>query len=206
MTASRISRLLAVFCLFFGGVALTSFASSPGNAKPATNGGGEHATPAEKQAQSRQAYQKVAEVLRHPRCMNCHTVTEFPRQGDDRHRHHQMVVRGPANSGAPAMQCASCHQAKNSQDGKVPGAPHWQLAPLSMAWEHLKTDGDLCRALLNPKTNGKRDVPKLVTHMTEDALVQWAWAPGERKPPPITQEEFHQFVKIWADNGAACPK
>ncbi len=30
---------------------------------------------------------EVASVLRHPRCMNCHTFTEFPRQGDDRHRH-----------------------------------------------------------------------------------------------------------------------
>jgi hypothetical protein len=35
----------------------------------------------------------MAEVPRHPRCMNCHTVTEFPRQGNDRHRHQQMVAR-----------------------------------------------------------------------------------------------------------------
>jgi hypothetical protein len=190
MTAYRTSGLFAVFCLLLAGVSVAAPASSP----------------AEKQARSRQAYQKVAEVLRHPRCMNCHTATEFPRQGDDRHRHHQMVIRGLANSGAPTMQCASCHQAKNSQDGKVPGAPHWQLAPLSMAWEHLKTDGDLCRALLNPKNNGKRDVPKLVAHMTDDALVQWAWTPGARNAPPLTQQEFHQVVKVWADNGAACPK
>jgi hypothetical protein len=43
-------------------------------------------------AVSEQAFQSMAEVLRHPRCMNCHTVTEFPRQGNDRHRHQQMVA------------------------------------------------------------------------------------------------------------------
>lgn len=159
-----------------------------------------------KSDQSRQAFKQVAEVLRHPRCMNCHTVTEFPRQGDDRHRHQQMVMRGAANMGAPTMQCANCHQAKNSQDGKVPGAPHWHLAPLSMAWEHLKTDKALCKALVDKKKNGDRDIDELVAHMTDDALVQWAWAPGDRNPPPISQHDFHELVKQWARSGAACPE
>lgn len=162
-------------------------------------------TPAAGKAGSQQAFKGVADVLRHPRCMNCHTVTEFPRQGDDRHRHHQMVMRGPNNSGAPAMQCSNCHQASNSKDGRVPGAPHWQLAPLSMGWEHLKSDKALCEALVDRGKNGDRDIAKLVEHMTSDALVQWAWAPGERKPPPIGQQEFHMLVKQWAQLGAACP-
>ena len=69
-------------------------------------------------------------VLRHPRCMNCHTFTDFPRQGDDRHRHVQMVVRGPNNTGFPTLQCSACHQTTNVADGAVPGAPNWHLAPL----------------------------------------------------------------------------
>jgi hypothetical protein len=40
------------------------------------------------------AWPEVASVLRHPRCMNCHTVTDLPRQGDDRHRHQKLVMRG----------------------------------------------------------------------------------------------------------------
>ena len=155
---------------------------------------------------SREAFTGIAKVLRDPRCMNCHTVTEFPRQGDDRHRHHQMVMRGHDNKGIAPMLCASCHQAKNSNDGKIPGAPHWQLAPLSMAWEQLKTDKALCEAVVDRKKNGDRDTGKLVTHMLEDALVLWAWEPGERRPPAISNQEFQALVKLWASTGAACPK
>lgn len=161
-------------------------------------------SPAER-ALSRKTFKDVAQVLRHPRCMNCHTVTEFPRQGDDRHRHQQLVMRGAANMGTPTMQCSNCHQAKNSQDGRVPGAPGWHLAPLSMAWEHLKTDKALCEALVDKEKNGDRDIHKLVEHMTDDALVQWAWTPGDRNTPTIKQQDFHMLVKQWARTGAACP-
>jgi hypothetical protein len=71
----------------------------------------------------------IAKVLKHPRCLNCHTNTQFPRQGDDRHRHQQLVMRGARNEGAPTLRCSTCHQRANSADRKVPGAPHWQLAP-----------------------------------------------------------------------------
>lgn len=155
---------------------------------------------------SRQAFAGIAKVLRDPRCMNCHTITEFPRQADDRHRHHQLVMRGPQDKGIAPMLCASCHQAKNSPDGKVPGAPHWQLAPLSMGWEHLKTDKALCEALVDRSKNGDRDTDKLVAHMLSDPLVQWAWEPGARRPPATSQKEFHDLVRRWASKGAACPK
>jgi hypothetical protein len=155
---------------------------------------------------SQQSFKRMAEVLRGPRCMNCHTVTQFPRQGDDRHRHQQLVMRGEANTGAPTMQCFNCHQTKNSPDGKVPGAPGWHLAPLSMAWEDLKTDKALSQAVVDRKKNGDRDIEKLVEHMTSDALVQWAWTPGDRQPPTINQQDFHELVKLWAHTGAACPR
>src|SRR5882762_6301443 len=38
-------------------------------------------------------------VLRHPRCMNCHSRGDFPRQGDDGHRHSMNVRRGPEGHG-----------------------------------------------------------------------------------------------------------
>jgi hypothetical protein len=154
--------------------------------------------------ESLKAFARIAEVLRHPRCMNCHPMGDFPRQTDDRHRHRMLVARGPDGFGTPVMRCTTCHQTVNTADGRVPGAPHWHLAPRSMGWEGLN-DGELCRALKDPKRNGQRTLSALVQHMTTDALVQWAWSPGDRVPPPISQFEFHEAVKIWARTGAACP-
>jgi hypothetical protein len=136
--------------------------------------------------------------------MNCHTVTNFPRQGDDRHRHQQLVMRGPKGTGAATLQCAACHQSGNSYDGNVPGAPNWHLAPLSMGWEGLN-DSQLCRALKDLTKNGNRDLPALADHMIREALVQWAWAPGARAAPPVTQTAFHAAVQRWVSGGGACP-
>lgn len=149
------------------------------------------------------AWLEVASVLKHPRCMNCHPVGNFPRQGDDRHRHQQLVMRGAHDEGVATLQCSSCHQEANSFDGKVPGAPHWKLAPLSMAWEHLN-DQQLCLALKDQAKNGGRDLLALSKHMTEDALVQWAWLPGARAAPPLSQSAFHAAVRRWVQAGGPC--
>jgi hypothetical protein len=74
-----------------------------------------------------------------------------------------------------------------------------------MAWEDL-SDADLCRVLKDPQRNKGRSVQALVEHMTADPLVQWAWSPGDRTPPPIGQREFHELVRRWAQTGAACPR
>ena len=161
-------------------------------------------TDAVKRAESERAFARIAEVLRHPRCMNCHPSGDSPRQTDDRHLHRMLVARGPDDRGTPAMRCTTCHQTVNTADGRVPGAPHWHLAPRRMGWEGL-SDGELCRALKDPKRNGGRSIPALVQHMTSDALVQWAWNPGPRSLPPLSQHEFHEIVKGWAASGAACP-
>ena len=151
-----------------------------------------------------QAFRGMLDVLRHPRCLNCHPSGDFPRQGDDRHRHRMLVMRGPDDHGNPTLRCSTCHQTANSPDGLVPGAPHWGLAPRSMGWEGL-SDADLCRTLKDPAQNKGRTVPALVEHMTGDALVQWAWQPGARPAPPVGQQEFHALVRRWAATGAACP-
>jgi hypothetical protein len=166
------------------------------------------ASPAPGQAQTEEslrAFARIAEVLRHPRCLNCHPSGDAPRQTDARHRHRMQVVRGPDGFGTPAMRCTTCHQTVNTAEGRVPGAPHWHLAPRSMGWEGLD-EGALCRALKDPRRNGNKTVPALVRHLTTDELVQWAWSPGDRSTPPISQYEFHQAVRRWAGTGAACPK
>lgn len=146
----------------------------------------------------------VHEVLTHPRCLNCHTKTEFPRQDDERRRHDQLVVRGPDNHGAPTLQCAACHQDRNSADDAVPGAPHWALAPLSMAWEEL-TPPQLCETLKDRGRNGDRDLAALLRHMSEDALVLWGWSPGRgRTTPPLDHPQFVAALRAWIDGGAPC--
>jgi hypothetical protein len=153
---------------------------------------------------SLKAWARMAEVLRHPRCLNCHPSGDAPRQTDARHLHRMLVTRGPDDRGAPAMRCQTCHQTVNTAEGRVPGAPHWHLAPRPMGWEGLG-DGELCRSIKDPARNGGRSLAALVQHMTTDALVQWAWNPGTRSAPPVSQFDFHEAVKRWAATGAACP-
>jgi hypothetical protein len=151
-------------------------------------------------------FAQMMPTLTSPRCMNCHTSTGFPRQGDDRHRHIMLVVRGPYGQGATALPCGTCHGASNGQNG-VPGAPGWSLAPLSMAWEG-KSTGDLCRVILAPQ-NGQT-ARTIVAHI-QTPVVQWAWSPGvdldgkQRSTPPLSRSQFLALVQAWADSGAPCP-
>jgi hypothetical protein len=91
------------------------------------------------------AWQQVYSVLTHPRCISCHTATNYPQQGDDRHRHLFNVVRGPGDKGVPGLNCATCHQGANADSTGVPGAHDWHLAPLSMKWQDTN-DKIPCRA------------------------------------------------------------
>src|SRR5678815_5901435 len=83
------------------------------------------------------AWQQVYSVLISPRCINCHTATNYPQQADDRHRHFANVIRGPEGFGVPGLNCISCHQESNADSTGVPGGENWHLAPLSMQWLSL---------------------------------------------------------------------
>ena len=159
---------------------------------------------AARRSESQQSFVQMATVLRHPRCINCHPATDYPRQGMEGRRHAQLVMRGPNNHGAPALQCATCHQTSN-QDDRVPGAPHWGLAPITMAWDGLD-DHDLAEALKDRLKNGNRSLEALHDHMANDALVAWAWNPGgSREKPPISHDDFARLVKLWIETGAVSP-
>lgn len=153
-----------------------------------------------------QAWEQVAGVLRHPRCLNCHQV-ESPLQGDEGRAHIPRVVRGKDNLGVAAMRCGNCHSPSgNNPSSGVPGAPHWSLAPLSMNWSGLSS-AELCRALIDPERNGNRDAGALVKHMGEDKLVLWGWAPGTgREPVPLAHDAFMEQLQVWVNAGMPCPK
>ena len=103
-----------------------------------------------KTAQGLAAWDQVYSVLTSPRCINCHTATNYPQQADDRHRHVANVVRGPGGKGVPGLNCASCHQETNADSTGVPGGHNWHLAPLSMRWQdtsdQLLSSTQICRA------------------------------------------------------------
>ena len=102
--------------------------------------------------EGQQLFLRLATVFQDRRCLNCHTATDFPRQGDDGHRHIMLVRRGPEDKGAGGLPCGTCHRSSNSQAG-VPGADDWHLAPLRMSWEGL-TVGEICRSLFDPARGG----------------------------------------------------
>ena len=154
------------------------------------------------------AFEAVVPVLRHPRCMNCHSDGDFPRQGDDSHRHTMRIRRGPDGQGVNGIRCSTCHQDHNLEGLHVPpGAPDWHLPSptMPMIWEGLP-DHQLCELLKDPQKNGHRTPEQIVEHM-RTPLVLWAWSPGNgRAPVPIPQSDFLEKIEEWADKGAACPQ
>ena len=147
-------------------------------------------------------------VLRHPRCMNCHSNGDFPRQGDDGHPHAMNVRRGSEGRGVTAEKCSTCHQDHNLVGAHLPpGAPNWGLPPARtpMIWQGL-SDAQICQSLKDPKQNKNRNIEQLVVHLTEDKLVMWGWNPGDgRTPVPMPHDEFASKVRAWQVAGAPCP-
>src|SRR5712671_6251675 len=121
------------------------------------------------------AWEQVYSVLTSPRCINCHTATNYPQQGDDRHRHFANVIRGPAGKGVPGLNCASCHQETNADSTGVPGGHNWHLAPLSMRWQDSSdqplSSAVVCRALTDRAKNNGLDAPALLKHNETEPLV-----------------------------------
>ncbi len=178
------------------------------------------ASPVQAGSSSARAFSHVYRVLQHPRCKNCHPVGDRPLHGNDSHPHSFGVQRGADGRGLPDQRCARCHQDRN-QPGvhKPPGAPQparlklpagttrWQLPhpKLPLTFEG-RSPAQLCRQLLNAATNGGLSPEALIEHVEHDPLVLWAWDPGSgRTTPPGTHQEFADAVRVWIENGPACP-
>lgn len=154
---------------------------------------------------ARALFVEAGRVVQHPRCVNCHPVGERPTQGDDRHPHSPLVVRGVDDKGAVGMRCTTCHQSANFEPSQVPGNPLWHMAPKSMAWQS-KSLGQICEQIKDRKRNGGKTLEAIHEHMAHDSLVGWAWAPGgHREPAPGTQAQLGALIAAWIQAGAACP-
>jgi mono/diheme cytochrome c family protein len=178
--------------------------------------GGQTAATGSRRGDGLAAWERVYSVMTQPRCINCHTGTTYPQQGDDRQRHFANVIRGQQGKGVAGLNCASCHQETNADSTGVPGAHNWHLAPLSMRWQDLSdqplSSAAVCRAVTDRSKNHGLDGPGLLKHHEKDPLVIWAWNPGQRPDgtrrtlPPLTHAEFVEATRRWVDAGTPCPK
>jgi hypothetical protein len=160
---------------------------------------------ADRGERSRALFVEAARVITHPRCVNCHPDGDTPHQGMDMQLHDPPVVRGPDDEGVPGNECTTCHQDRNQELARVPGAPKWQLAPRKMAWVG-KSISEICNQLKDPARNGGRSLAQIVEHNAHDELVGWGWNPGHgREPAPGTQAQFGALMSAWVDTGAECP-
>ncbi|MEZ4240484.1 MAG: Isoquinoline 1-oxidoreductase subunit [Myxococcota bacterium] len=159
-----------------------------------------------RRARSVALFDEVARVLTHPRCANCHPVDDRPRQGLDQVVHDPPVWRGPDDRGEAGAHCDACHQERNSEVSRVPGAPAWHLAPASMGWIG-QSNAAICAQLQDPARNGGRTLAQIQEHLAGDALVAWGWAPGDdREPAPGSQAELAALAAAWIETGARCPE
>lgn len=153
------------------------------------------------------AFKDVYKVLISPRCVNCHPKGDVPLQGNDSHLHSMLPKRGKDGKGLYALKCANCHQASNADGTHAPpGNKDWRLPPadMKMIFEG-RTPHQLAKQLINPATNGHKDLQKLIAH-ADDGLVTGAWNPGEgRTPPPISHVQFKKAFITWLNTGAFAP-
>jgi hypothetical protein len=179
-----------------------------GTAQPSSESlraAGSFSTVPDRRERSLALFAEASKVLMHPRCLNCHPPDDRPRMGDRHMVHDPLAVRGAHDHGVPAMNCSSCHQDRNLEHARVPGAPRWHLAPLKMAWLG-RTPGQICAQIKDPARNGGKTLEQIWEHSAHDELVAWGWNPGHgRTPAPGTQKEFGDLIRAWIDTGATCP-
>lgn len=174
--------------------------NGPGTLQPASS----FAAIADDEERAKALFNEAGKVIMHPRCVNCHPAGDRPHQGDGE-PHQPVVGRGADGFGAVGMRCATCHHEANYDPGRMPGAPHWHLAPREMAWEGLSL-GEICEQIKDRARNGDRDLAAIVKHMKEDPLVLWGFEPGaDREPVPGDPQSFAELIEAWVEAGAACP-
>ena len=152
------------------------------------------------------AFQDVYEVLQHPRCLNCHPSGDAPLQTDKSIPHAMNITRASTDAG---LECATCHQTKNSEaygvDGGPPGAPNWHLPEKEMP---LIFEGrsvvELCLQLKDPVRNGHKTLDQLYLHVAHDPLVLWGGTLGIEQTA-LSHDKFARQFKTWVDAGAPCP-
>lgn len=150
-------------------------------------------------------FMPVYQVLKSPRCQNCHPAGDSPHIGDEGRLHGMNVSRKSPEAG---LACTTCHRSTNApMPHGPPGVPGWTMPPSDhpMPFEG-KSAHDLCEQLKDPAKNGGKSLADLHHHFAKDPLVLWGYNPGPgRTLPPISHAELVQHVDRWIAAGANCP-
>lgn len=161
-------------------------------------------TAQDNEEESIKAFMEAAKVFQHPRCTNCHAKGDGPQQTDEGREHIFNVKRGPTDRGTGGYTCKSCHQSANIVG--IPGADDWHMAPRAMSWGSA-TPAEICATITDKNGNGNRAPKGIVLHVENDILVNWAWAPGDKRSrPPVSHQDFVKLLQRWSKSGGHCPK
>lgn len=164
-------------------------------------------------AAARAAWDRIYDVVSHPRCANCHTglsdrpMWSGPSYGET--RPHGMNIRaGASRIGLESVTCGACHGRTNAA---VPHGPPgadaaWRLAPIEADWFGRSSE-EICTQLRDPQMNGDRDYLELAGHLEHDEILHWAWAPGPgRVPAPYSLQAHVNDILAWGVAGMPCPE
>ncbi|MGI9423884.1 MAG: hypothetical protein ACR2PA_11865 [Hyphomicrobiaceae bacterium] len=150
------------------------------------------------------AFDKVAAVFEHPRCINCHHSGQ-PRVRDNSRKHIPSVRSGNDGTGVGGGRCQICHRDTNNELTRIPGRKGWRMPPYTMSWDGLGA-ADICDNIKDRSMNGDRNLKALKHHFVHDEFIKWAWNPGsKRSVPPVPYDQFIKNISVWLDAGAPCP-
>lgn len=165
------------------------------------------------------AWERIFEVVTHPRCINCHVGPDnIPLQQlapDQPSQPHIMAVNaGPSRIGAEGLSCKTCHTTSTRPNTVPNAAPHtgmdWKLAPVEFQWVE-KTSDEICAQMRDPARNGGRDAESLIEHITHDAevigFITWGFNPGARREAAPGGMQAHLMdMAVWTAAGMPCPQ
>jgi hypothetical protein len=120
---------------------------------------------------SDEAFDKMMDVLTNKRCVNCHSIDNIPKQGDDCHSHYLRTNRGANNRGFEATNCTNCHQYENNN---YSGVPDWVLVAASMYWEGPSRI-EIAESIMDSEHSDGRTPEEITHYLTEHELVLWTW-------------------------------
>jgi hypothetical protein len=209
---------LTVAAMMLGGMATVIFAETRPFATIAPP-----PTGSVSQGQGLLAFDRIYEVVSHPRCANCHVgpdnVPMWFGGADGPARPHGMNINaGQSRIGVETIVCSTCHRTRPDDLTLSPETtPHlppsagldWQLAPVDFEW-FGNSKSEICAQLSDPDRNGGRDWMGLAEHLVDDAghigFVLWGWNPGgNREPAPYSLQAHLDDVLAWGVAGQPCP-
>ena len=162
-----------------------------------------------------EAWDRIYEVVSHPRCANCHVgpsdrpMWSGPSYGSAR-PHGMNISAGESRIGAETLPCRTCHITAESDpaQSKPHSAPQvadaWRLAPIEADW-FGRSSAFICAQLRDPDLNGGRTIAELADHLEHDVILHWAWDPGGgREPAPYDLQTHIKDLQTWGAAGQPC--